>query len=176
MISIKEYEELLRISKFQHPNCYMDIVHDSILLSSNYKDCMKAFKKLSHEYATIKDINLLNEFSEKTCIKCNNVLPIAFFPIKKDKNITTTRNVCRDCINKQHRDWSKNNNDKISVYRDSYRSKKGISKRSVPQSYAERKDKKKVWEVENLKYRNEYSRLRKKGIYITKDQYLKGLV
>lgn len=178
MITIEEYNELLYIAKYQHPSCYLDIVHDAISLGLNFKECLKKFKSLSHNYVTIKELNLLNEFTEKVCIKCNTVLPIAYFNIRRDKNILTTRNICKECANAQCRKWSKENPDKIEAYRDKYRIKKGIKKRvciPVEDQKKARSESKKVWEQENKRYRSEYSRLRKKGIYITKDQFLKSL-
>lgn len=135
MVTEREYNRLISISRNKYPDCYEDIVHDAILLGFDFEGCIQRLKGLSYNYFTVKEVDLTDKYEEKVCIKCNKSLPIAYFPVYRLKNLTSTKNVCTDCksiqdaeYREQHKDeyrlykreWNRNNKDRVAVYSENY--------------------------------------------------------
>lgn len=55
----------------------------------------------------------------KQCNKCGNVLSLDGYPVRKAAK-DGHRNTCRECTNKDHEEWRRNNPEKIKIMRDSY--------------------------------------------------------
>lgn len=63
----------------------------------------------------------------KPCIKCGETKPFDAFPVgrRKTKSGVTTylRNDCKDCRREIKNEWTRNNKDKIALYRAEHRDK-----------------------------------------------------
>jgi len=55
---------------------------------------------------------------EKTCTKCNTLLPIKCFPVYKGKS----KSICRTCLNTSSKQWRLSNKEQIKSYNKQYRS------------------------------------------------------
>ncbi|OBS12811.1 hypothetical protein ATE49_15345 [Elizabethkingia miricola] len=188
-ISTSEYNKLLSIAKNRFPNCYEDIVHDAILEGLNFEECQRKIKTFSYKYKTISEVDLTALYQEKVCIKCNKCYPIAFFDVYKKENVTSTYNICKDCVNKRTLEWRANNRVKVRKYNKKWYDNNKESKLRYNENYRlqnndrvkeyvkqwkannkERvKEHSKKWYANNREYMIEYSRKYREKKKLTKE-------
>lgn len=109
------YEQLIVLAKKIDPNNYMDLVHDQILTG-------KSFKELKFNYKSCAENDFTQDFgTANTCIKCNEVKPIACFRVISKMGRKYVTNVCKDCNMRYFRERYNNNSEFKSKVKKSWK-------------------------------------------------------
>ncbi|MGJ1352363.1 hypothetical protein ACR79P_08350 [Sphingobacterium spiritivorum] len=147
-----EYDRLQAFARKVDYSIALDLVHDSILISTSFEDCLKKICGRKYYYFTC---NIIPEspkvIAEKQCRICKEVLPECMFPRLIQKGKVMIPNRCKACRAEYTNMYYDSNVDQIKEYQKKYYlDNKENRKAYVADYYQRNKDKKREY---NRKYR-----------------------
>ncbi|MGJ1499915.1 hypothetical protein ACR79R_21555 [Sphingobacterium spiritivorum] len=159
-----EYNQLQAYARKVDYNTALDLVHDSILISTSFEDCLKKISGGKYYYSTC---NIYppepKVISERQCKVCKEILPDCLFGSRMIAFKLYIFNTCKKCTyecNKEY--WKKyniQNKEKINKYRRKYNAKYRINNSEKIKKYrrkyrAENLDKIRTQQrIANVRYR-----------------------
>lgn len=121
-----EYNQLQAYARKVDYNIALDLVHDSILISTSFVECLKKISGGKYYYFTC---NLTPEapkiISERQCKVCKEILPDYMFPRIVNKGKIFFRWKCKKCAANWHKEYYRKfrieNKDKMYKIQKKYR-------------------------------------------------------
>ncbi|WP_293913154.1 MULTISPECIES: hypothetical protein [unclassified Sphingobacterium] len=118
-----EYNRLQQFARKVDYNIALDLVHDSILISTSFEDCLKKISGGKYYYSTCKLIPETRKvISETQCKVCKEILPECMFPRIAKRAKISYLYTCKKCMAAWKREYYRKNIE-------SFREKKNASNR-----------------------------------------------
>jgi len=120
-VSDSQYRELLDVAKKIDAVNFMDIAHDALIEYKNFDDARKKLKSISYGYKPKDFLDVSkHEITDKVCVACNNVYPVAMFYLSNHSpnGRTYLRADCKYCCcNRAKKYWKIRDKEKYNKRR-----------------------------------------------------------